>query len=194
LSFAFSAHADSLIDSTQSKSSTPVRWYTPHFIPIQFAGNIGFLSAGVGYEARKQNYQLAIVYGFVPAKFGGVSVHSFTAKNSFPIHRFFIDKNRTIIPYGAIGLNVEVGGRSFLTLPDNMPAGYYDFPKSTHLIGSVGAKYRHTMDRPSVNAVEVFAEITTVDAYVWYKTMSDDVKWRQILSGAVGINLFIKRG
>jgi hypothetical protein len=169
-----------------------LRWYIPHFIPLQFAGNIGFLSTGVGYEARKQNYQLAIVYGYVPARFGGVSVHSFTAKNTFPIFRFFIDKIRSIVPYGAIGLNVEVGGKSFLTLPDNMPASYYDFPKSTHLIGSLGVKYRHVMNRPSVRAVEFFAETTTIDAYIWYKTRSDAVKWRQILSGAVGANIFLQ--
>jgi hypothetical protein len=189
LMFSLGAKAFGLIDSTQSKNEKGRHWYSPHFIPIQYAGNIGFISAGIGYEARKQNYQLSLVYGYVPKMFGGVTVHSVTAKNTFPLYRFFIDKKRILIPYGAIGLNVEIGGRSFLTLPDNMPAGYYDFPKSTHLIGSAGVKYKHIMNRRSIRAVEFFAELTTVDAYVWYKMKSDEVKMRQILSSAVGIHL-----
>lgn len=186
--------ARNIADSTTAdEASRSRRWFHPHFVPVQFAGNIGFVSAGVGYQTRKQNYELAIVYGYVPARFGGVRVHSFTAKNTFPIIRIPIDKNRTAIPYGAIGLNVEVGGRSFLTLPDNMPAGYYDFPKSTHLIASLGFKYQHAVSHPSVRAVEFFTEVTSVDAYLWYKSLSDQVKWRQILSAAIGVNIFIRR-
>jgi hypothetical protein len=41
----------------------------------------------------------------------------------------------------------------------------------------------------SIRAIEIFAEITTVDVYVWYKLMSDEVRMHQILSGAIGINL-----
>jgi hypothetical protein len=192
ISVALACEAKSPTDSTQSKKDQNPRWYNPHFIPVQYAGNIGFLSAGVGYEARKKNYQLALVYGYVPKAFGGVVVHSFTAKNTFPMYRFFLDKNRMIIPYGAIGLNIEIGGRSFLTLPDNMPAGYYDFPKSTHLIASAGLKYKHMMTTKGLRSVEFFAEITTVDAYVWYKVRSDDVKMHQILSAAIGVN-FMRR-
>lgn len=181
-----------LIDSTEMTSTSRTRRFAPHFVPMQFAGNIGFLSAGIGYENRRQNYQLSIVYGYVPASMGGVRVHSLTAKNTFPIYRFHIDKNRLLAPYAAIGLNVEVGGRSFLRLPDNMPAGYYDFPKSTHLVGSLGLKYKHAMGGNSVDAVEFFAEATTIDAYIWYKTMSDEVKWRQIVSAAFGVNIFLR--
>ena len=189
LFFTFMAEGNDFPDSTQTTNGPGPRWYHPHFIPVQFAGNMGFLSTGIGYEARKQNYQLALVYGYVPKSLGRVTVHSITAKNTFPLYRFFIDKNRIMIPYGAIGLNVEIGGRSFLTLPDNMPAGYYDFPKSTHLIGAVGLKYKHIMNRRAFRAVEYFAELTSVDAYIWYKVRSDEVSMRQILSGAVGINL-----
>lgn len=175
------------------KSMSKKKWYSPHYIPIQYAGNIGFLSTGIGYSARKDNYQFSLVYGYAPESIAGVQVHMLTAKNIFPIHRFYLDEQRTLVPYASVGVSLEVGGRSFFFLPSNMVKGYYDFPKSIHLIPAAGLKLRQMTERISFfQGVEFFAEATTVDAYVWYKVISDEVSIDQIFTLAVGINLLRK--
>jgi hypothetical protein len=176
-------------DSVRSANRDTRRWYSPDFIPIQYAGNIGFVSGGVGFSGRKENYQLGLMYGYAPAFAAGTRVHMLTAKNVFHLYRFNVGRNRLIIPYAGLGVSVEVAGRSFFTLPSNMPKGYYDFPKSIHLIPSAGLKVRHHTQRKLFRAIEFFAEATTADAYLWHKFTSDEVGIQQIVTMALGINL-----
>ncbi|MEI9808825.1 MAG: hypothetical protein WDO16_13705 [Bacteroidota bacterium] len=52
----------------------------PQHIKLQFAGSIGFLSAGFGYESPNKRFQGDFFYGYVPESVGGVTIHSVTAK------------------------------------------------------------------------------------------------------------------
>ncbi len=46
-------------DSIQDKS-----WYTPDYVKMQFAGNIGFLSVGAGYQLFNDLLYTELLYGF----------------------------------------------------------------------------------------------------------------------------------
>lgn len=176
-------------DSTDFETVSQRRWYSPHYIPIQYAGNIGFISAGIGYAPVRDKFQLSFQYGFAPKSIAGVDIHTLTLRNIFHIYKHNLGAY-SIIPYAGMGLSLEVGGRSFFFLPSNMPKGYYKFPKSIHLIPALGVKARHSTERiKSLRAVELFAEVSTVDAYIWYKAISSEVKMRQIISLSVGVNL-----
>jgi hypothetical protein len=180
-------------DSVDAPNTNKKLLYQPHYLPIQFAGNIGFISTGIGYSARKDNYQLSLLYGYAPPVFAGVHVHTITAKNIFHIYRFPFNKNETLLPYGSLALSCEIGGRSFLTLPSNMPRGYYNFPKSIHVLAGAGLKWRHmTSPAKNLRGIEFYTEVTTVDAYIWYKFISEEVKMNQIMTLALGVHLMVK--
>jgi hypothetical protein len=180
-------------DSTKSQAAARRLLFRSSYLALQYAGNIGFLSFGVGHTARKDRYQLSLVYGYAPPSMTGVRIHTLTAKNIFPVYRFYLDKKQTLIPYGAIGLSLELGGRSFFRQPSNMPDSYYDFPKSIHLIPAAGFKLRHMTDHQrNFRGYEFFLEVTSVDVYVWYKLTSDEIRTQQILSLAAGIHFLIK--
>lgn len=180
-------------DSTQSvKKVKRERWYLPHYVPVQYAGNIGFISTGIGYIARKDNYQLSLLYGYTPKSVASVTIHAITAKNIFHIYRFPVGEKHTLLPYAALGVSLEIGGRSFFTLPSNMPKGYYDFPKSIHVVAAGGLKLRYATKQKFFHTIEFFGEMTTIDAYIWYKFLSDDVRLPQIISLSFGVNLIRK--
>jgi hypothetical protein len=164
-------------------------WYVPDYFPFQYAGNIGLISAGAGYVFAKDRYQLSLVYGYTPKSIAGVTIHTLTARNVFHLYRIHLGERQTLLPYAALGLSFEIGGRSFFTSPSNMPPGYYKFPKSVHVIPGAGLKLRYLSKLPSISALEFFGEVSTVDAYVWYKIISDEVSMSQILSLSVGIHL-----
>ena len=42
-----------------------------------------------------------------------------------------------------------------------------------------------------LRGAEFFAEAGTVDVYLWYKSMSHRIKFRQIFSLAIGVNLLL---
>ena len=175
-------------DSTRSR-----RWYMPHYVPLQFAGNIGFLSAGAGYNSNKQNYQLALMYGYVPRSIARSSIHTITAKNNFPLGWYGIKNHRTVIPYLGLGLTVEIGGNAFFRMPSHFPESYYDFPKNLHVIAYGGVRLRQlfTDEVKALRGVEFYAEGGTVDVYIWYKTISNQIKFHQIFSLAIGVSLLL---
>jgi hypothetical protein len=181
----FSAHFS---DSTRSR-----RWYLPHYVPVQYAGNIGFFSTGLGYTSNKENYELNILYGYVPASIGNQYIHMITAKNIFPLTRIPSRNNQTIIPYLGLGLMAEVGGQAFFTLPSHYPDGYYDFPKNLHVIGFGGAKLQYLFqdDTTFLRGLEFYAEAGTIDVYVWYKVISEEIKFNEIFSLALGVNFLL---
>lgn len=164
--------------------------YSTYFIPIQYAGNIGMVSSGVGYASQRDTYQLSLVYGYTPASMGGVTVHTVAVRNVFHITRFPISDQKALVPYGALGVALELGGRSWFSLPDNMPKDYYNFPKSIHAIPALGIKLRTINDSEGIfSGAEFFVEASSVDVNVWYKFISSDVKMGQIVSLSFGVNL-----
>jgi hypothetical protein len=163
------------------------------YLPVQFAGNIGFLSTGIGYRPLTDNYQLSLMYGFTPPFASAVRSHLITAKNVFHLYKFRLSDSRAVIPYAAVGISLEVKGHSFFTQPDIMSDSYYDFPKSIHAIPALGVKLRHrTLKFKGFEATEFYAELTSVDAYIWYKVTSHNVKLQQIISASIGVNFLLK--
>jgi len=169
--------------------------YVPHYLPLQFAGNIGFLATGIGYTSNKENYELSILYGYVPVSIGDHEIHMITARNIFPAGRFSMGNNQVLVPYLGLGLMVEVGGHAFFTLPSHYPEGYYDFPKNLHVTGFGGVKLRRLFPNATsfLRGLEFYGEAGTIDVYVWYRTISDEIKFNQMFSVALGINFLLRR-
>jgi hypothetical protein len=190
LVFAFAGSASAQDHTDSSKSAG---WYVPRYIPVQFAGNIGLFSTGLGYTSNHDNFHLNILYGYVPASVALTDVHTITFKNIFPITRCPLRHNQTLIPYLGLGLSIEVGGISFLRMPEHYPDSYYDFPKNLHVLGFGGVSTRHlfTNDARFLKGLEFYAEAGSVDLYLWYKTISRQIRLRNIFSLALGVNLLL---
>src|SRR5687768_4863927 len=55
----------------------------PEFWQLQYAGNIGFVSAGLGYGFVEDKVRAFLIYGYVPKSFAGsTSAHLFTLKST----------------------------------------------------------------------------------------------------------------
>lgn len=102
----------------------------PHHVKLQFAGTIGFLSVGTGYEFAKQKLQGDFFYGYVPEKLGGINIHSVTAKLTWiPISirskkmKYDLLTTGFLVNY-AFGKQYDISRESF---------EYYGFPTAAHL-------------------------------------------------------------
>lgn len=171
------------------EKKSPRKLLLPDFFPVQYAGNIGIISAGIGYISRRGEYQLGLMYSYTPASVSEVRIHTIAAKNAFHIAEIAIDTKSSVLAYAGVALSAEIAGNSFLVQPAVMPKGYYDFPKSLRLIPSAGVKLRRGTSLGPFERVEMFAESTTTDLQIWYKATSDQVRLRDILSLAIGFNL-----
>jgi hypothetical protein len=166
----------------------------PAYVPLQFAGNIGLVSSGVGWIPKNGIYRVAMMYGYVPESVAKYSaIHIATLKNSFDFHRFRGRNEDAWVAYLGLGITLETGGISFLMLPSNYPPGSY-FPKAVHLVPFAGVRY----DRPLKNSarwlkgISPYIEAGTVDAFIWYKARSESVAVTQVFSAALGINFMLE--
>jgi len=173
-------------DSTQVKVK---HWLTPEYATIQFAGNIGFLSLGIGYQFFNNRINSEILYGFVPASISKAeNIHTITFKNTFPIIN---KKIKTIItsPITGFAVSYETGNNSFVKLPDKYPDDYYR-TNAFHFTFFIGAKVHKEFTNPIIiKGIDFYFEIGTVDTYLWY-AMSQKINPTKIFSLSVGVNLY----
>jgi hypothetical protein len=58
--------------SAQEIQPAPHKWYVPKSATVQYAGSIGYFSAGIGYHLNKSGKStLDFMYGYVPVAKGG---------------------------------------------------------------------------------------------------------------------------
>lgn len=101
---------------------------------LQFAGGIGFLSGGIGYDSKNKRIQTDILYGYVPEKLGGVTIHCVTGKISWVAVSGKL-KNNIRIDWLSTGIlfNYVFGKKYFFLSPDKYPLKYYGLPTAAHL-------------------------------------------------------------
>ena len=167
-------------------------WYTPDYVKMQFAGNIGFISLGVGYEVFEDVLFSELLYGYVPESVSGAKkIHLITLKNTFPIFTKEIGSNYAISPIAGFTASYDVGPTTFTTLPSKFPKGYY-IANSIHFTLFAGAKVHKKFVRSNFfKGIDMYAELGTVETYLWYAITSKEVKFNDAFSPAIGLNLYL---
>lgn len=178
------------VDSTRHNS-----WYVPAFVPVQFAGNIGMLSGGVGYNLFNRKWQVSLVYGYVPSSIANKEIHLVTVKNRFPFYRLtLIHQNKRITPYTGITTTLETGGLSYITFPSHFPHSYYDRPDAIHFTLFVGLNTEIPFENRilAFHGLDFFIEAGIPDIFIWYKISERDIRFNQVFSLALGVNFLLK--
>jgi len=115
----------------------------PHHVKLQFAGSIGFLSGGFGYESARKKLQYDFFYGYVPEKIGGVAIHSVTGKMTWILISKQLKKGLRIDPLiTGFLVNYTFGKQYFLFKTPYYPGFYYGFPTAAHLGIFIGSNIK----------------------------------------------------
>jgi hypothetical protein len=120
-------------------------WYLPDQAKLQFAGNVGFLSPGVGYAWAGRRLEADLFFGWVPRAVGGEDILSFTGKLTWQPWELASDRRWFVRPLAAaLQVTYTLGDDYFVTLPSRYRPHYYDFPTALRagvaLGGTVGRK------------------------------------------------------
>lgn len=176
-------------DKTNTKKQKP--WYIPEYTTVQVAGNIGFLSTGVGYKLFDDAWYAELLYGYVPAaRAKAESIHLITIKNTFPIFSKEIGNNFTISPIAGLGITYHAGTKTFTTLPSRFPRGYY-VSNAIHftLFGGVNLHKKFKSDH-FFKGADLYYELGTVESYLWFVITSSEVSVSEAFSSAIGVRLY----
>jgi len=166
------------------------KWYKPDYTKLQYAGNIGFMSIGLGYEWWRSNAQTDFIYGFVPYNKGEAVIHTFTLKNTFRLYKFDLYGKFNISPTLGFSLSIEPGENSHLDVPDKYPDGYYG-PNSFYACLNAGLKTNFVFkEKRHFSSMDIYCEINTLADYVYYNIKAQEDWEDDILSLALGVNVF----
>lgn len=165
-------------------------WFIPDHIKVQYAGLIGFMSVGAGYDFSKR-YDATLLYGVLSNDLGGssVRVHTLSLKNSWDLFRPGFLGNVT--PKAGVSLNWGNTNNTFRRLPDHYPEKYY-FQNKLHLAPFWGAEWHLRLPGDRMfKSIGVFAEMSTLDAYVLELFRTKYVTIDKIWNLALGITFYL---
>ena len=96
--------------------------YLDH-MKIQYAGDIGFLSIGIGKDVTSR-YSFDFFYGYVPTEIGGSEIQTYTLKNNYSLIKNSIATYKYDI-YSGLSLYHVIGLRYQTSRFANFPRNYY---------------------------------------------------------------------
>jgi hypothetical protein len=140
--------------------------YLPDHAKLQLAGNIGFLSPGVGYAFRGGELEADLFFGWVPEAVGGKSIFSLTGKltwlpwtedaHGWSFHPLTLSWQLT-----------NTFGRHFFVLePEGFPRGYHVLPTALRAgiaLGAAAGTARWRLER-----VRFYYELVALDVMLGF--------------------------
>jgi hypothetical protein len=160
----------------------------PDYFKNQFAGNIGFISAGLGYGVLNERLQFDFLYGYVPESAGGTEIHTFTTKaNLLPI-KIRLSNKYELYPLTLSGFMSYTPGDQYETKwPDKYPEGYY---KPTAFYSGIAAGLRFRIKSTGgflKNDTDLYTEVGTLSQYFKeYRNSNGYLKLSDIVNVAFG--------
>ncbi len=185
----------SLAQNHSSDSVSKCSRFIPSQAKLQFAGNIGFLAIGVGYQYMNDKIDLDLMYGYVPEIYGG-HLHTFTIKNTCtPFKSLELNENIKFDPF-TIGFPLSYTfGKKYFFLPpkDQYPKRYYDYSSALRIgiFGGGRVKYDFGSDKVIKNAA-FYYELGTYDLMIHnYIFNIGEAKFADLFSLGLGVQFTI---
>ncbi|MBC5772904.1 hypothetical protein H8S95_02425 [Pontibacter sp. KCTC 32443] len=148
------------------------KWYAPDAAVLQFAGNMGMLAVGPGYDFAKRRIGVDLLYGYVPEFDADEAEHLLTLKGTYKPWEIKRKRNFTVIPVQlGLGLSYYFNDKYPLSWDDKFPKGYYWWSPKVRLLGFAGATVTRDLHNSDVKKIGLYSELGTYDLLVtsWYK-------------------------
>lgn len=191
---------DSLTGKYEQRIYKYHQWWQgliPSHTVLQYAGSIGFLSAGVGWDYGKHDWwETTILLGYLPKYHSDKSKVTFTLKQNYTPWSLTVKPQRLTVEPLTCGLffNTIFSNEFWMNEPDRYPDGYYGFATRirTHIfVGQRLTHYFKGSDKKG-HSISAYYELNTCDLYlVSYFTNPDYMKLTDILSLSNGIKMQI---
>lgn len=199
------ALADSIYVSQQpaeSRYDRNIQRYHNHWaalIPSQFvvqnAGNMGVVSAGIGWDyGKRSQWETHLMCGYIPAHQSTRGKVTMTLKENYLPWSLDLKQGWSVEPLlTSVYLNTVYGHEFWKTQPRRYPNKYYDF-MSTKFRLNVALEQRITWLIPDkrrrrAKSVSLSYEISSCDLYIRSKFVDSSVPLKDIIGLSFGVLL-----
>ncbi len=186
-------HAENKDEERAQRYRTTWEKLIPTHAKLQFAGSMGLLSAGVGWDYGKRNqWETDVLIGFIPHYSSSAKV-TFTIKQNYMPWNVDLGKNFSMEPLACgIYLNTVMDEDFWVKEPDRYPHGYYNFSTKIRTNVYVGQRFTYHINsdkRYWTRAVTVFYEISSNDLYIASAFGNSYLKPKDYLHLSFGVKL-----
>jgi hypothetical protein len=157
----------------------------PYYAKMQYAGNMGLASVGLGKTYYKDKLTLDFNYGYLPKEVNGSRVHTLALKSAYQFREHQISVFN-IRYYAGISLNYAITDNTYLSYPDYFPSDYYN-SNAIHLNPFLGIRLNLPEKKDTSGAIGIYVELGTVDYKIWYALANKEVKTNDIWNLCFGI-------
>lgn len=189
---------DSISISSYDRRVNRMRHYWASLIPTQFviqnAGNMGLVSAGVGWSyGKRSQWETQILWGFIP-RYSSSHVHlTNTLKQNYIPWSVSFNNVVSLEPLlSSVYLNTVYGHEFWRSQPGRYPDKYYEALSTKFRLNvAVGQQltFSFNPEETYFKRVKLFYEIGSCDLYIRSLFMGTDISFWDILGLSLGIKL-----
>lgn len=178
------------VDSYKDKWASLV----PSYIKLQYAGSMGFLSLGTGWDYGKhRQWETDIYFGFLPKYESSRNKMTFTIKQNYIPWDFSLSDKFSIEPLTCGLYLTSVFDEDFWPKqPKKYPNGYYWFSLRVRTNFCVGQRFVFNIPedrRKRSRALSLFYEVSTNDFYLISAFDDSYLKLHQIFHLSLGAKM-----
>lgn len=164
----------------------------PDMWAVQFAGGLGMISAGLGWDyGKNKQWETQIMLGFLPKRYNYHSYWTFTLREFFVPWRLKINDSWSVRPLTvALSVNSILHGDFWMSEPDRYPKGYYGFSSRMRFHLALGQRFTFSIPKYKrflSKEVSLYYEVSTCELYVRQKILSGSIPLKDILMLGVGV-------
>lgn len=164
----------------------------PQHFTLQYAGNIGLISVGIGAEPITDRLVSELFVGYTPKYIADADIVTLSQKFTYRMYNLVGRNIPSLFPTVGASINLETGKNSLLQLPEKYPKGYYGTKALTFGLFA-GSSYQKTLPPDGfLKRVEGYAEVGTLGTYLFYNIKRKEYFNPDIWSLSLGIRLYIK--
>lgn len=198
------AETDSVFVSqpSESKYDKRVLRYRKHWaglIPTQFvlqnAGNMGVISAGIGWNyGKRKQWETDLLFGFIPKNQSTRAKLTMTLKENYLPWSIDLKQGWSLEPLQAsLYFNTVYGHEFWKSQPSRYPDKYYEFMSTKFRLNiAIGQRITWqipTAKRRSAKSISFFYEIGTCDLYIRSKFQDGSIPLKDVLGLSLGIKV-----
>ncbi|MCF6341797.1 MAG: hypothetical protein L3J31_03205 [Bacteroidales bacterium] len=167
--------------------------FLPDYVKLQYAGGIGFLSAGIGYTFADHKIDVSLFYGYVPTWFTVDDLHSISLQFTAKLIRIKVSEKVEIIPLN-IGFYFHhtFGNEYWVRLPDYYPRKYYWWSpgRNTGLFLGWEIKTKLLANKTPASGIAFYTRVGTRGLYVASKFSNSSIPMSDIIELGFGIAIY----
>lgn len=184
----------------QSRRDRRVHRYRRHWASLipthtiaQYAGNMGLVSAGIGWDhGRHRQWETALMAGYLPKFNSCRGKMTVTLKETFLPWYFYLRNGWTLEPLSCgLYVNTVLGHEFWGRQPSRYPHQYYPFLSTrvrfNAFLGQRLGLIVPRSKRKLVKSVTLFYEVSSCDLYIRSFVQDSDVRLWDILSLSFGV-------